>query len=153
MTTVVVSLLVAAIVLLLAWAYFTAQRLHRLYIRTDAARQSLEAALNRRAAVITALAEASHHDTSGRAEAAEAIALSNENLWQRASAERQLDTVSQPLVSHPRVVDATTRVELATRFYNEAVSDTRALAQSKMVRMARLGGNAKIPEYFEYSPR
>lgn len=151
MTSAIVSLIVALIVLIAAWAYFTAQRLNRLYIRTDSLRQSLEAALNRRAAVISALAREESLVLS--AEAAESIALSNSSLERRAAAERQLDNEAHSLNSHPRVVDATTRVELATRFYNEAVSDTRALAERRVVRITRLSGNAVKPEFFEYSAR
>ena len=47
------------------------------------------------------------------------------------------------------LADAHTRVELAMRFYNDAVSDTRTLRLRPLVRFFHLGGHASPPEYFE----
>ena len=46
----------AVLLVLGMWALYTAQRLNSLHIRTDAALAQLEATLDRRAAVISALA-------------------------------------------------------------------------------------------------
>ena len=43
--------------------------------------------------------------------------------------------------------DAHTRVELARRFYNDAVADTLALQLRPMVRFFRLGGTAVVPQF------
>ena len=51
------------------------------------------------------------------------------------------------------LADAETRVMMARRFYNDAVRDTRALAQRRPVRWLRLGGHAAPPEYFEIIER
>lgn len=48
------------------------------------------------------------------------------------------------------LADAEGRIQLAHRFYNEAVSDTRALRLRPAVRFFHLGGTAKLPEYFDY---
>ena len=41
------------------------------------------------------------------------------------------------------------RQELAHRFYNDAVTTTRALRTRPLVRFFRLGGTAPLPNYFE----
>ncbi|WP_080794697.1 hypothetical protein [Corynebacterium pacaense] len=131
----------------LLWAYFTAQRLNRLHIRTDAARQSLNAALDRRCALVGAL-------IPGAAEAArkaEAIPLEYPRFSERSRAERAISEVinAQPAPVPEALVDAAARVELAHRFYNEAVTDTRGLRTRASIRLLRLGGAAPLPEYFE----
>ncbi len=138
------AVVILAVVLtgVVLWAVLTAQRLNRLYIRTDAARQQLEAALDLRATV-AAMAFPS--------EAGELSSGVNRDLTGRAEAERR---VSQILLSHSGqlptpLVEATTRVSLAYRFYNNAVRDTRALRLRPLVRILHLGGNAQLPEYFE----
>lgn len=144
---IILVVLAVALVALASWAYFTAQRLNRLHIRTDAARNSLEAALNRRAAVVAALDPGAHP----AANAAEAIALSYENFDRRAEAERELrNTIDSLGPDFPgRIVDADVRVELALRFYNEAVADTRALRLQPAVKYTRLRGTAQLPKFFE----
>ena len=47
------------------------------------------------------------------------------------------------------MADAQTRVIMARRFSNDAVRDTRALAERRSVRWLRLGGRAPLPDYFE----
>ena len=51
------------------------------------------------------------------------------------------------------LADAETRVMMARRFYNDAVRDTRSLADRFLVRLLRLGGRAQRPEYFEIVER
>ena len=68
------------------WCYFTAQRLNRLHIRMDRARDSLEGALNRRAAVIGAL----YPSLTAQATALEDIPLTYENFSDRRAAENEL---------------------------------------------------------------
>lgn len=139
-----IAVLVTAVVL---WAYSTAQRLNRLHIRTDSARQSLGAALDRRAALVAALVP----EAADATRRAEAIPLIYSRFEARARSERQISEVILALEKPipEALVDAATRVELAHRFYNEAVTDTRDLRTRWMVRAMRLGGRAPLPEYFE----
>ena len=47
------------------------------------------------------------------------------------------------------LTDATTRVLLARRFYNDAVRDTQALRRRWLPRLFRLGGRRPVPGFFE----
>ena len=51
------------------------------------------------------------------------------------------------------LADAEARVLLARRFHNDAVRDTLALAERRLVRTFRLGGTAALPSYFEIVER
>lgn len=169
------------------WCYFTAQRLNRLHIRTDRARDSLEGALNRRAAVIAAL----FPELVQQATSLEDIELSYDNFDARRKAETALiravrengtnsglfndlflglddalpgsvagqadangeahEHGTQVSGNHQHVValsDANVRVHLATRFYNQAVADTRHIRHRPLVKLFWLAGNAPIPAYF-----
>ncbi|MBD8030294.1 hypothetical protein [Corynebacterium gallinarum] len=139
-----IAVLITAVVL---WAYSTAQRLNRLHIRTDSARQALGAALDRRAALVGALIPAA----ADAARRAEFIPLIYSCFDDRARAERTISEVilAQPTPIPEALVDAAARVELAHRFYNDAVTDTRNLRTRVTVRTLRLGGLAPLPEYFE----
>ena len=139
-----IAVLITAVVL---WAYSTAQRLNRLHIRTDFARQALGAALDRRAALVGALIPAA----ADAARRAESIPLIYSRFDDRARAERTISEVilAQPTPIPEALVDAAARVELAHRFYNDAVTDTRNLRTRVTVRTLRLGGLAPLPEYFE----
>lgn len=139
-----IAVLVTAMVL---WAYSTAQRLNRLHIRTDSARQALEAALDRRAALVGALIP----DAAESARRAEAIPLIYSRFGDRSRAERHISEViiKQTTPVPKALVDAAARVELAHRFYNEAVTDTRDLRTRISISALRLGGRAPLPEYFE----
>lgn len=146
--TIVLVCVVAAVVMLACWAYFSAQRLNRLHIRVDASLAALEAALDRRAAVIAALAD----DVRPLAVEAERITLVPGNFDARAAAESKLlRAMGEKWPAEPPaiLVDAHTRVGLAHRFYNEAVADTRALRLRPLIKAARLGGTARLPEFFE----
>lgn len=146
----VAAVVVAVVLLAVFWAYHTAQRLDRLNIRTDSTRNALQAALDRRAAVLAAL----NPEVADVAARAEAIPLSTGRFSDRAAAEREVSAIIGDYGSEPpaQIIDANVRVELAHRFYNEAVADTRALSLSPVVRRLRLGGTAKLPEFFEFMP-
>lgn len=144
MISIVLAVLVAvAVTLLVSWAFFTAQRLNRLHIRVDAALSSLGAALDRRAALIEAL----DPQAAPLARAAQAVQLEPALFDDRAAAERAMMEASTTF--HPIVLDAHTRVQLAQRFYNDAVRDTRHLRLRPFVRALRLGGTARLPVFFE----
>ncbi|WJZ02833.1 hypothetical protein [Corynebacterium freiburgense] len=140
--------LVAVVTLVIAWAFHTAQRLNRLHIRTDNARQSLQAALDRRAALVGALKP----EAASISAAAEAVPLLPEQFEQRAAYELEVSKVISDWGGEPpaAVVDAAARVQLAHRFYNDAVADTRALRVRPLVRLFCLGGTARLPEFFEF---
>lgn len=142
-------ILALVVALFSAWAYFTAQRLNTLHIRTDAALAQLEAALDRRAAVVAALAP----ELADVAKAADTTNLAQNQFEERSAKERALsDAIGQRFPQLPApLVDAEARIQLAHRFYNEAVSDTRALRLRPMVRIFRLGGRAPLPDFFDYS--
>ena len=142
-------IVIVALVLILMWAYFTAQRLNSLHIRTDAALAQLEATLDRRAAVVAALAP-ELEEVASRAESSE---LTQGHFEARSAHERELSiAVNERFAERPALrADAEGRIHLAHRFYNEAVSDTRSLRLRPLVRMFRLGGTAPLPEFFELS--
>lgn len=151
----VLLLIIAAVVIIVVVvvASSTATRLNRMHIRTDLARSSLEAALGRRAAV----ARASYPQLTAVVAKAEALPITASEPFPRADAENELtrhllalrddDSISEQLKIE--LYDVHTRVELARRFYNDAVSDTRALRERPLVKFFRLAGTAPIPEYFD----
>lgn len=143
MSTTVIWVVVAILLTLFAaWAYFTARRLDRLHIRLDRSRAALQAALDRRCAVLAVTCP----ELAADAHAVEEIRMSAGNLTDRLDAESAL----RPKVSGcegTELQDADTRVLLALRFYNDAVADTRALRLRPVVRTLRLGGTAALPEY------
>lgn len=141
-------LLAVVITAMALWAYFTAQRLNKLHIRTDAALASLQSALDRRAAVMAAL----NPTTLPLAQSAEAISLEHGKFESRASKEREITSALEDLNPDflAQIMDSEVRVQLAHRFYNDAVADTRALRLRPAIRVFRLGGTAPLPEYFEY---
>ncbi|MGV0361987.1 hypothetical protein ACUY2X_07810 [Corynebacterium minutissimum] len=142
--------IVLGLVLVIAmWALLTAQRLNSLHIRTDAALAQLEATLDRRAAVVRALAP----ELENLAARAESTDLTQGHFDERTTRERELSAaIAQRFDTRPALLaDAEGRIHLAHRFYNEAVSDTRALRLRPAVKWLRLGGTAKLPEFFELS--
>jgi len=140
---ILLAVLVTAVVL---WAYFTAQRLNRLHIRTDAALAALQAALDRRAAVVAALLP----EVRELAEAAEDTPLVRGDFAARSGAELELSEGLRGVEKPPQLIDAEVRVQLAHRFYNDAVADTRALRLRPFVRAFRLGGTAPLPVFYEH---
>ncbi len=143
----IVAVVVALVVAVALWAYFTAQRLNRLHIRVDASLAALQSALERRGAVIAVLCP----QLQAQASRAERLALSEGRFAERSAAEKELTQAAAGLLAEPsaHLVEAETRVELAHRFYNEAVADTRALRLRPAVKALRLGGTARLPEFFE----
>jgi 8-oxo-dGTP pyrophosphatase MutT (NUDIX family) len=64
-----------------------------------------------------------------------------------------VDPASVPSGLIAELGDAEARVLLARRFHNDAVRDTLALREQRMVRLLRLGGTAALPSYFEITER
>lgn len=156
-TAVVIALAVTAILLILAWAYQTANRLDRLHVRYDLSWQALDGALARRAVVARAVAvEAYGGGPEGKRLAALAAAAERASRPSREAAENELSAAlsrvnpsSLPLALVAELADAEARVVLARRFHNDAVRDTLALRERPLVRLLRLGGTAALPTYFE----
>lgn len=139
--------IVVALTLCAAWVYNTAQRLHRLHIRLDRSRDALQAALDRRCAVAAVV----YPELSGAAADTERVALTATDLNSRLVKEDQLTAALRERVGEnpwpAQLQDAHTRVELALRFYDDAVADTRALRLRPAVRALRLGGTAALPDF------
>ena len=143
------------------WAYRTATRLDRLHVRYDLSWQALDAALARRAVVARAVAaDAFGKSAAGRRLVALADTAERAPRRARETAENELsgelatidpDSLNPGLVAE--LADAEARVLLARRFHNDAVRDTLALREQRLVRWLRLGGTAKLPTYFEIVER
>ncbi|MFT4043491.1 MAG: NUDIX hydrolase [Gordonia sp. (in: high G+C Gram-positive bacteria)] len=164
MTTLIV---IAVVLVALGWAYRTANRLDRLNVRVDLARRSLESALERRSVVARAIAawmSTATGDTgpddaireAGRELAAAADRAEHAAGEEREDAENAVsaalartDTGERPAALADELADAQARIMIARRFYNDAVRDTRALAERRPVRWLHLGGTAGLPRYFE----
>jgi hypothetical protein len=138
------------------------RRLHRLHVRTDAARAALGSALERRAAqalagagVLAAVPGAGDRARQLRAAVAAARAAragggdreAAENVLGRALAAVPRSALPGPLLEE--LVDAEQLLVLARRVYNDAVRDTRELRSRRLVRRLHLAGTAPVPEYFE----
>ncbi|BBZ48450.1 membrane protein [Mycobacterium heidelbergense] len=153
--------LVALVALAGGWAYRTANRLDRLHVRYDLSWQALDGALARRAVVARAVAIDGYGSSSeGGRLAALADAAEHAPRPARENAENELsaalaivDPASLPAGLVAELADAEARVVLARRFHNDAVRDTLALAERRLVRAFRLGGTAALPSYFEIVER
>ena len=163
MTWLIIAILVSVALVILAgaWAYQTANRLNRLNVRYDLSWQALDGALARRAVVARAVAiDAYGGGAEGRRLAALADVAEGAPRHARENAENELsaalamvDSASLPSGLIAELADAEARVLLARRFHNDAVRDTLALAERRLVRTFRLGGTAALPSYFEIVER
>jgi 8-oxo-dGTP pyrophosphatase MutT (NUDIX family) len=143
------------------WALRTAQRLDRLNVRYDLSWQALDGALSRRTVVARAVAiDACHGSLEGRRLTALADAAERAPRQLREGCENELsaalamvDPASLPTGLVAELADAEARLLLGRRFHNDAVRDTLALAERRLVRTFRLGGTASLPSYFEIAER
>ena len=160
MTTGVWLLVVAAVVLLLAWAAWTLTRLRRLQARVDRAWTALETQLQRRAGLAEELArEHSAVLGPGVAErlAAAAAAARVPPCGDRELAENALGRelrvlpadLDVPVALREDLTGTGTRLQLARRFYNDAVRDTRELRRRRFPRWARLHARHPLPRFFD----
>ncbi len=162
MTTVLVVVIVVLLLVAALRLWSTANRMDRLHVRTEAAWAALEGALARRVVATRAVAAAGGLD-SQQADELRRLADTADTAGRqhRADAENDLSRVlaSMPTGVEPELAaelaDASERVVLARRFYNDAVRDTRALRAEWFTRMFGLAGRAALPDYFEIaeSPR
>lgn len=158
----VVVVTIAALAALLL-AYLTAHRLDRLHIRTDLARAALSGALEQRHTVAAGVVrDLSARDPTGADRLARALAHARahptgavtgpdgelaENTLGVVLSGVDSDTLPEDLAAE--LEDATDRVSMARRFYNDAVRDTRTLREQAPVRVLRLAGRAPMPGYVE----
>jgi hypothetical protein len=152
---------VVAAILVTMWVTFTLTRLDRLHARVDAARAALDAQLVRRAAALLHVAESplspladgdrveyqqialagTTVDGSARREPIEnAIGRAVTRLI--ASTELRADAAAE-------LREAAARVQVARRFYNDAVRDTRSLRARRMPRALHLAGRVPLPDFFD----
>jgi hypothetical protein len=150
-------LLAVAVVLLLLGAYasWTAGRLDRLHHRVELARASLETELARRSAMIAELAGTGILDPASSLllldAAHRARTASSEEREQRESAlTRAINatgTEVEPWAGELSL--AMRRVQLARRFHNDIVVSTRDLRRRRLVSWFRLAGHAPMPSTIE----
>lgn len=156
-----VSVAVVTMLIFGAWGYQTANRLDRLHVRYDLSWQALDGALARRAVVARAVAIEAYGGSGaptpdGKRLTALAYTAERASVQTREACENELsaalamvEPASLPTALVTELADAEARVLLARRFHNDAVRDTLALGQRRLVRVLRLGGTATLPTYFE----
>ncbi|WP_407654778.1 hypothetical protein [Actinomadura luzonensis] len=154
-------------VLLAVYVSWRAGRLDRLHIRLELARESMDAALTRRRAVVLELAGSRLLDPATSlvlaAAAHEArIAGPEEREHAESDLSRALraavdqDRFREKLAESPGGADlleeldaAVAKVVYARRFYNNAVAVTRAAQRRWLARVLRLAGHTEFPQFFE----
>jgi hypothetical protein len=161
--------LVAGALLVLVALYLRglAGRLDRLHLRVEAARETLDAQLLRRAGAVLDLATNGGLDMASAFLLAEAATAARDApAGEREVAESALSEDVRAVLDAPGTLDllwadpvgrellepvalASERVGLARRFHNDAVRSVRALRRKGVVRVLHLAGRAALPESFE----
>ncbi len=148
-------------VLLTMWVTFTLTRLDRLHARVDAAQAALDAQLVRRAAALLHVAESPDSGVAERHRAYyEAVAHTalNVDMNERPGAENAVGRTLSDLAlsatelrpdAAAELREAAARVQIARRFYNDAVRDTRTLRARRMPRLLHLAGRRAMPQFFD----
>lgn len=160
------------VLVLIAWYLtYTAARLDRLHVRVTGTLAALDAQLVRRSDAALELANSGLLDGASSMLLAGAAALALENPDEhgeaREAAESDLtealhlalshEAVAQARESGPfgedllhRVHSAGTRVGLARRFHNDAVTDVRRVRRKLVVRAFHLAGHTDLPVTVEF---
>jgi hypothetical protein len=154
-----------AVVLLLAWTFWTLTRLRRLDARVARAWTALDTQLQRRAGLAEELAR-EHPAAVGEERAAYLAAFAadarrpvdgdrelSENVLGRELRELAADLDGVPPALRNDLTGTATRVGLARRFYNDAVRDTQALRRSRFARVMGLHRSRPLPRYFDIDDR
>jgi hypothetical protein len=149
-------------VLLSMWVTFTLTRLDRLHARVDAAWAALDAQLVRRAAGLQHVAESPESGVRSQlrapCEQAATAALSVASEAERQAAEnavgRMIATLAEDVEplrkeAEDELREGAARVQVARRFYNDAVRDTRNLRSRRLPRLLRLAGRREMPQFFD----
>lgn len=161
----VAALVVALVVLGVAgWIFVTTTRLTRLGARVDAAAARLDAELVRRAAAAQTLVDSFGPRSPAAGDQPPAPDLDVWSACRRAllasgddreSAENDLTRALTTLPAgggeqqRRDLADASIRVGLARRFYNDAVRDARSLRTGRLTRVLRLAAYQDPPAFFE----
>ena len=153
-----------ALLLLLTWyGFWTAGRLDRLHSRLDAAAAALDAQLRVRSEATARFADQADLPRpviGSLAQAAEIAAevpgLSHErevveNVLSRALGAAAEDAADQLSASETgrALVEASVRASFARRFHNDADRDALIVRRRRIVRWLHLAGHAPLPQYFE----
>lgn len=161
--------LVAGVLLVLVFLYLRglAGRIDRLHLRVEAARETLDAQLLRRAAAVLDLATTGGLDMASAFLLAEAATAARDAPPdEREVAESALSEDLRAVLDAPGTLDqlladpvarellgpvaaAAERVALARSFHNDAVRSVRELRRRVVVRTLHLAGRAALPESFE----
>ncbi|GAA2852554.1 membrane protein [Streptosporangium fragile] len=167
MTTTLVLVAGAVVVLAAVYISWRAGRLDRLHIRLELARESLDAALVRRAAVCLELAGSRLLDpATSLVLAAAAHEARTAGPEEREHAESDLSRTLRAVIDQDRLRDrlaetpagpdlleeldgAVAKVVYARRFYNNAVEVTRTAQRRWLARTLRLAGHTDYPDFFE----
>ncbi|MEV0288148.1 MULTISPECIES: hypothetical protein [unclassified Kribbella] len=151
-----VLVVVAAVLLLLgAYASWTAGRLDRLHHRVESSRAVLETELARRAALVAELAGAGILDPASSLllldAAHRARTASPDDREQRESAlTRAINATGTDVEPWAGELSlAMRRVQLARRFHNDIVVSTRDLRRRRLVSWLHLAGHAPMPSTIE----
>jgi hypothetical protein len=167
-TSTVIVLIVGIVVVLMAvYVSWRAGRLDRLHIRLELARESLEAALVRRRAVVLELAGSRLLDpATSLVLAAAAHEARIAGPEEREHAESDLSRALRAAVDQERFREklseapggkdllgeldtAVAKVVYSRRFYNNAVAVTRTAQRRWLARTLRLAGHTEYPQFFE----
>jgi hypothetical protein len=155
----------AAVLLLMAWAFWLLTRLRRLRRRVARAWTALDAQLQRRAGLAEEIAR-EYPAAIGAERAAYLVAFARdarnprdddretaENVLGRELRELPDDLPGVPTVLRSDLAGTATRVVLARRFYNDAVRDTRELRGRRLPRLLRIHARRPLPRYFDIDDR
>lgn len=173
---ILISIVAIAVIITATWAYLTAQRLHRLHKRCEQTAIALEGALDRRALSARMAAREMRRVaadlTTDPDKAAEIVTDANTishcahivestvctqllDMRERETVENDLTLVLRRLdfsyIGREYVADlqeAALRVNLARRFYNNAVREARTVQTMPMVQFLHLAGHAPKPYFF-----
>lgn len=168
MTSTLIILVVGIVMVLLAvYVSWRAGRLDRLHIRLELARESLDAALMRRRAVVLELAGSRLLDpATSLVLAAAAHEARMAGPEEREHAESDLSRALRAAVDQGRFRErlaeapggedlleeldaAVAKVVYSRRFYNNAVGVTRTAQRRWLARTLRLAGHTEYPSFFE----
>ncbi|RNL83686.1 hypothetical protein [Halostreptopolyspora alba] len=166
-----VSVVVAVLVVVSFYVSWRASRLDRMHTRVETASAALDAALLRRGAAVLELASRSELEPASAILLADAAAQARrasngDGDGERELAESNLSRALREVVDQPGFHEAVSagadgdellvevgavakQVHLARRFYNDAVARTREARASRLVRVLRLAGHARLPEFFD----
>ena len=165
--TVVTSLIVIALLAMSGvYVSWRAGRLDRLHARLEAARFALDAALVRRSSVALELASSGLLDPTTSVLLAGAAHDARSAHAAREMPESDLTRALRAVFGQPdfmallagregaeellsELEGASHQVFLARKFYNDAVATTLDARRRWLVRMFRLAGTARMPEFFE----